>query len=114
MVVGDEGARLENLVAVSLLKHLNWIEDSKGQRCALRNLRTKDGREVDFALVIDDVPELIVEVKLSDPTLSPSLRYFHEKYSFKAVQVVKNLATERQIQTVALRRATSFLKELAM
>jgi len=30
LVIGDEGARLENLVAVSLLKHLNFIEYTKG------------------------------------------------------------------------------------
>jgi predicted AAA+ superfamily ATPase len=114
MVVGDEGVRLENLIAVSLLKHLNWIEDSKGQRCELRCLRTKEGREVDFVMVIDEAPELIVEVKLSDATLSPALHYFHKKYSLKAVQVVKNLSTERLVSDIPLRRATSFLKELAL
>jgi len=31
MVVGNEGVRFENLVAVSLFKHLNAIEDYKGQ-----------------------------------------------------------------------------------
>ncbi|MFN2359396.1 MAG: DUF4143 domain-containing protein, partial [Desulfotignum sp.] len=42
MVVGDEGARFENLVGVSLLKHLNWIEDTQGMRTELRTLRTKE------------------------------------------------------------------------
>lgn len=114
MVVGDEGVRLENLLAISLLKHLNWIEDSKGQRCELRTLRTKDGREVDFVMVVDETPELIVEVKLSDATLSSGLQYFHKKYSLKAVQVVKNLSTERLINGIPLRRATSFLQELEL
>lgn len=114
MVVGDEGIRLENLVAISLLKHLNWLEDSKGQRCELRTLRTKEGKEVDFVLAIDEVPELIIEVKLSDSNLSPSLRYFQQKYSLAAVQVVKNLPTERLVNGIPLRQATSFLKELAV
>ena len=114
MVVGDEGVRLENLLAISLLKHLNWIEDSKGQRCELRTLRTKDGREVDFVMVVDETPELIVEVKLSDATLSSGLQYFHKKYSLKAVQVVKNLSTERLINGIPLRSATSFLQELEL
>ncbi len=114
MVIGDEGIRLENLVAVSLLKHLNWLEDSKGQPCELRTIRTKEGKEVDFAMVIDEVPEMIVEVKLSDTTLSPSLNYFHKKYSLPAVQVIKNIATERLVGTIPLRRATTFLKELAI
>lgn len=114
MVIGDEGARLENLVAASLLKHLNWIEDSRGQRCELRTLRTKEGKEVDFALVVEESPVLLVEVKLSDAALSPSLQYFHQKYSLEAVQVVKNLATERLVRGIPLRRATSFLRDLEL
>ena len=115
MVIGDEGIRLENLVAVSLLKYLNWIEDSKGQRCRLCTLRTKEGKEIDFVLVVDETPELIIEVKLTDTSLSRSLHYFHNKYSLKAVQVVKNLATERLINhDIPLRRAESFLNDLKL
>jgi len=77
MVIGDEGIRLENLVAVSLLKYLNWIEDSKGQRCRLYTLRTKEGKEVDFVLVVDENPELIIEVKQTETSVSQSLHYFH-------------------------------------
>jgi len=114
LVTGDEGIRFENLVAVSLLKHQNWIEDSQGIRCELQTLRTKEGKEVDFVLVKDDTPELLVEVKLSDSAISASLRYFHDKYSIAAVQVVKNITTERMVNGIALRRAVPFLKELAL
>ncbi|MCF6267578.1 MAG: ATP-binding protein [Desulfuromusa sp.] len=114
MVIGDEGVKLENLVAVSLLKHLNWLEDSQGQRCELRTLRTKEGKEIDFVMVIDEVPELIIEVKLSDKNPSPSLRYFQQKYSLPAMQVIKNLSTERLVNGIPLRQATTFLKELAV
>jgi len=71
LVLGDEGIRLENLVAVSLLKHLNWVEDSKGIRCSLQTLRTKEKKEVDFVMVEDDTLKLIVEVKLSDRIILP-------------------------------------------
>jgi len=50
LVVGDEGVRFENLVAISLLKHLNSIEDYKGKRTSLKTLRTKEKKEVDFVL----------------------------------------------------------------
>lgn len=113
MVQDDEGIRLENLVAVSLLKHLNWIEDNKGRRCELKTLRTKEHREVDFVMVEDDKPKLMVEVKLSGSGVSPSLRYFHGKYGLKAVQIVKNLNTERMDEGIQLRRAVNFLKSLA-
>jgi len=114
MVVGDKGARLENLVAVSLLKHLNWIEDCKGRRCSLKTLRTKEKKEVDFVMVEDNEAKMIVEVKLSDTSISPSLRYFHKKYSMEAVQVVKNTRVERMVDGIALRRAAAFLKELVI
>ncbi len=112
MVLGDEGIRLENLVAVSLLKHLNWIEDCKGRRCELMTLRTKEKKEVDFVMVENSEPKLIVEVKLSDTNISPSLRYFHNKYSLQAAQVVKNINIERMVDGIQLRRAINFLKEL--
>ncbi len=112
MVLGDEGIRLENLVAVSLLKHLNWIEDCKGRRCELMTLRTKEKKEVDFVMVEDDEPKLIVEVKLSDTNINPALRYFHKKYHLNATQVVKNINIEHMVDGIQLRRAINFLKEL--
>ncbi len=112
MIKGDEGARLENLVAMSLLKHLNFTEDNKGKRCALQTLRTKEKKEVDFVMVEDDEPKLIIEVKLSDTKISPSLRYFHKKYGLEAAQVVKNINDERMVNGIQLRRAESFLREL--
>ncbi|MBN1869714.1 MAG: ATP-binding protein [Candidatus Omnitrophica bacterium] len=113
MVVGDEGIRLENLVAVSLLKHLNYIEDNQGQRCELRTLRTKEGKEVDFLTTVNDLPEMMIEVKLSDSRLSAPLRYFHEKYSLSATQVVKNLSVERMAGDIKICRVFNFLKSLA-
>jgi len=114
MVVGDEGVRLENIVAVSLLKHLNWREDCKGIKCDLMTLRTKEKKEVDFVMMENNEPKLIVEVKLSDSKISPSLRYFHNKYFMKSAQVVKHLNTERMVNGIQLRRAMNFLEELSI
>ncbi len=112
MVKGDEGVRLENLVATGLLKNLNQTEDTKGKRCRLQSLRTKEKKEVDFVMVEDDQPKVIVEVKLSDAGINPSLRYFHKKYGLEAAQVVKNLHNERMVDGIQLRRAANFLREL--
>jgi predicted AAA+ superfamily ATPase len=38
-VLGDEGARFENLVATSLLKRLYFLEDRDGYRYELRYIR---------------------------------------------------------------------------
>ena len=49
-VIGDEGARFENLVATTLLKRINFFEDYEGFRYELCYIRDKEGREVDFAI----------------------------------------------------------------
>ena len=62
LVQGD-GARLENLVAVSLLKHVYGKVDNLAENYALRYLRTKDGLEVDFALVVNDKIQTMVSFR---------------------------------------------------
>ncbi len=53
MLLGNAGIRFENLVAVSLLKHLNAIEDYQGKKTSLKTLRTKEKKQVDFVLIVD-------------------------------------------------------------
>ena len=54
LVKGDQGQRLENLVAVCLQKSLFYVEDRDGKRRSLDYLRTKEGKEVDFVTVERD------------------------------------------------------------
>jgi predicted AAA+ superfamily ATPase len=112
MVKDDSGARFENLVAVSLLKHVLGMTDTLGKRHELKYLRTKEGREVDFCLVREGVPVSMVEAKLADPHLSGSLAGFHAKYSIPAVQVVRRLKRERVEAGVEIRSAPAFLEGL--
>ena len=114
MVNADEGIKFENLVAVSLKKHLDAIEDYEGVRTFLHYLRTKDKREVDFCTVIESKIITLFEVKLSDHKVSPSLRYFQKKYGFKAVQVVKSLRKEYQTDNIEVRRGLDYLKSLTI
>lgn len=91
-IIGDEGAKLENLVATNLLKRLHFIEDYYGKRCQLHYLRDKDMREVDFAVVIDGKLEELIEVKQSNTNISSSLLYYAERLKpTRAVQIVGNL-----------------------
>ena len=94
LVQGDPGAIFENLVAVSLLKSVYARVDNKAEECSLHYLRTKDGHEVDFAIIKNNAPELIIEVKLSEQTLSKSLRMFCEKYAYPAIQLAKYIKNE--------------------
>ncbi len=91
-VLGDEGARLENLVATTLLKRMNFLEDYHGFNCQLHYIRDKEGREVDFVFIKEGVVELLMEVKLSDTGLSRSLQYYAAMLQpKKTVQIVGNL-----------------------
>jgi hypothetical protein len=76
----DAGAAFENLVAVHLLKWVHYQRDVEGRDLDLRYFRDVDGREVDFVVVDRRRPVLIVETKLNDAPLDPSLRYLRTKY----------------------------------
>jgi predicted AAA+ superfamily ATPase len=91
-IIGDEGARFENLVASSLLKRMHFGEDRDGYRCELRYIRDKEGREVDFALFKEGVLEELVEAKYSGEEISKSLLYYANRLKAKkATQIVANL-----------------------
>lgn len=112
LVQGDDGAKLENLVAVSLLKHAYAKTDYFAQDYALHYLRTKDGLEVDFALAIQEKIESIIEVKVADRSIAKPLIHFHETYDYPAVQVVKILRHETQQKGIQLLSAQKYLADL--
>lgn len=91
-VLSDNGAKLENLVATTLLKRLHFIEDYFGYRCSLHYVRDKDGREVDFVTVIDNKIIELIEVKSTDTAISSSLKYYSQKLKpERTVQIVGDL-----------------------
>ncbi len=112
LVQGDKGARFENLIAFSLLKHCYAKADYEAKRYALHYLVTKEKQEVDFALVHNNQIEKIIEAKHSDTSISPSLRYFHEKYELPAQQVVQECLRERLDKKVEVISGTHFTESL--
>jgi predicted AAA+ superfamily ATPase len=112
LVQGDDGAKFENLVALSLLKHVHAKVDCNAQEYALHYLRTKDGHEVDFALVNNQAIETMIEVKLSDEVISKTLRKFKTQYQYTAIQLVKNLKKEYQEDGIQVLKAEKFLEQL--
>lgn len=91
-VLGDEGARFENLVATSLLKRLHYLEDSQGYTYELRYIRDKEGREVDFAIIKEGELEELIEVKYSDDSIARALSYYADRLNpKKAVQIVAEI-----------------------
>lgn len=112
LIAGDDGAKFENLSALSLLKHVYGKIDYEGENFDLKYLRTKDGREVDFCLTNNGQIVEIIEAKISDGNISNNLTYFCEKYNLKGVQIVKELKRERTIGKIDILKADSYLKKM--
>jgi len=113
LVIGGEGAKFENFVAVSLLKHTLAKNDILGENNQLKYLRTKEGKEIDFCLTnTDNNIEKIIETKKTDGQPSKNLKYFSDKYNLKAEQVVKELKREYVVDNIKIVKANNYLKEL--
>ena len=73
------GAQLENLVASSLLKYVQFRKDKAGENWGLYYLRDKENREIDFVVTLNRKVHWLIEVKKSDEAVGASLRYYTEK-----------------------------------
>jgi len=91
----DDGPRVETFVGCHLLKAVEgWTDLGLGE-FELRYIRTALGREVDFLVIRDRKPWMLVEAKADETSLSPGLHEFQKilktEYAF---QVVLNLSYE--------------------
>ena len=97
--LSEKGKRLENLVALYLLKHCISMKETKPSKAPeLYYLRTKDQREVDFLLTRKGSPFLMIEVKTKNENFNKNLLYFHDNYSIQGKQLCLNLKVPRQSQ----------------
>jgi predicted AAA+ superfamily ATPase len=113
-VKGNEGLKLENTCAVCLLKHVQYLQDTAGEDISLRYVKTRNGREVDFALCNEDRITTFIEVKLTENRPSPGLKYFHNRIADAAVfQLVQNLRREENINGISVVSAGRWLSTLA-
>jgi predicted AAA+ superfamily ATPase len=78
--VPAEAARFENLVACHLLKWVHFRQDTEGLDLELRYFRDMDGREVDFVVVEQRQPKLLVECKWADMEPDKNLRYLKNRF----------------------------------
>lgn len=114
LVDGDEGIRLENTVAVSLLKHVDCLREMDGEIASLHYVRTKDKREVDFVLTTNERLAFLIEVKLSDSDPSRDLKYFSREFGdASAVQLVQNLRQPQSVGGIDIVRAADWLAGLS-
>ena len=98
--VKKKGARLENLVACSLLKECHFRQDCQGENWKLFYVRKKGKEEIDFLIAKDDTPQVILEVKSSDDQPSKNFRIIKADFpsrekQIKKIQLVQNLKREK-------------------
>ena len=79
-LVAEPAARFENLVACHLLKWVHYQQDTQGRDLELRFFRDIDGREVDFVVLEDRKPAMLVECKLGDRDIDRGLRYLKTRF----------------------------------
>ena len=102
---------MKNVVACALLCELHFIENTIGSIVALHYLRDKEKHEVDFLLLIDNKPSLMVEV--NDDTFSPSLFRFHNFLKEAVpIQIVYNLKHKKSKDPAKMLPAHEFLHNL--
>ncbi|MFH1673947.1 MAG: ATP-binding protein [Pseudomonadota bacterium] len=70
----DGAARMENMVATYLYRTCLAMTDMGYGNYRLHYVRTLDKKEIDFVIVRDNQPLLVVEVKMGDTTVSRPLR----------------------------------------
>lgn len=95
MISGDMGVKLENLVACTLLKQVQYAKDVMGENYSLHYIKNKDGHEIDFLLLKDSKPFELIEVKWRDANLSPNFKKFLGKEKIGRLQVVGELAQDK-------------------
>lgn len=112
-VSGETGARFENLVATQLLKRYQFLEDRDGYEYRIHYLRDKDKREVDFLVLKDGKPHLLIEAKWNDSEISPTLAYYAKHLKPKhIVQVVGELRQSYQKDDIKVVSASQYFSTL--
>lgn len=91
--IEDPGARYENFVASHLLKAVHFWTDSGLGEYELFYIRDKDQKEVDFLIVENSHPWILIETKCSEKkSLSKSLMHFYEQLKPQyCIQLAQNM-----------------------
>lgn len=111
-VAGGEGDRLENTVAMALCKHADYLRETRGENVTIHYVRTKEKKEVDFAIVENDTLTALIEVKLADATPSSNLKYLCRKVGVPGYQLVQNLRQPESIDNIHIVKAADWLAKL--
>ncbi len=112
-VQSDVGFKIENLVALHLLKRNQFLDDTLGSNSRLCYIRDKKKREIDFVVTCNNKLSHLMEVKSSDDGFNPHLEYFSKRLKpEKALHLVFNLKREKDFENFKVRDLASTLASL--
>lgn len=108
-------ARLENLVALALLKWCDFVRDTQGRDARLSYYRDSNKREVDFVITEGRMVIACIEVKSGDDAPSRSLSYLaglvHPKLT---LQLVHRCARARDYGDLKIRSLGEWLRKMEL
>ena len=107
--IPDESARFENMVASHLWKAVQTWRDLGMGDFELKFLRDRDRREVDFCILKNHKPWILVEAKLSETQAAEPLLYFANRLKVPAFQLTDKKNVERKTAGVFVLSAERFL-----
>ena len=99
MVQGEDGIKLENIVACALLKAVHYEIDVNGENYQLHYVRNRDGYELDFLVAHNNQPTQLIEVKWADSRLSKNFSRILADADVRRTQVVGELAENKSFPT---------------
>ncbi len=95
--ITSEAAAYENLIASAILKEVDYLNDAGLGEYEVKFLRTKDGQEINFIILKDRQPMLMIEAKLSDNEPSKNFKIFAKFLpDCQEIQVVLNSNVEKE------------------
>ncbi len=110
------GAKLENIIAAHLYKAVNIWNDFGMGNFELKLIRDKEKREVNFIIINEKKPWLLIEVKSEDRSISKNLIHFHNslkpKLSLQLTTHPKYMKKANHIKNMFCMTAWNFLELL--
>ena len=91
-LLSDPGKRLENLIAVALLRMSARLTETGFGNYEVRYIRDREKREVDFVIVKDNEPVALFESKKSESGISKRERFYSEKLNIPLFRIVQEAA----------------------
>lgn len=112
-VVENYDARLENLLALHLLKRNQFIEDTTGAATELHYIRDKKGRSVDFAIATDGTITHLIQVARPKSEQKDQLSYFAKRLnSQQTVELYFEDGEDNDLELFKRRELATYLGRL--